>query len=69
MLRRDFLAGVSSTSLLARPQRPAHSVKEAIAILEGAVRREISDIEEVRVRFEAQGQIPFLFAVVRKKLT
>jgi hypothetical protein len=66
MLRRDFLGGVSVISLAGRRNI---SVKDAIAILEDAARREFPDIEDVRVEIEPdpKKRIALLFSVVRKK--
>jgi hypothetical protein len=68
MHRRQFLAGVSAVSLIKSP-RLGPSVQEAIAILEKAVRREIANVETIRVEIEPdeKKRIAFLFSVVRAK--
>jgi hypothetical protein len=68
MLRRDFLAGVSTASLMKTPQAGAPSIAEAINTLEKAVRREIADIEEIRIAFEPDDRkrIALMFSVVRR---
>ncbi|WP_434733729.1 hypothetical protein NL154_05515 [Rhizobium sp. YTUHZ044] len=66
MLRRDFLGGVSVVSVVGRREI---SLKDAISILEDAARREIPDIEDIRVEIEPdpKKRIALLFSVVRKK--
>lgn len=68
MYRRDFLTGVSAISLTKPPPQMAPSVTDAIIILEKAVRREIADIEEIRIGFEPgeRKRIALLFSVVRR---
>lgn len=68
MLRRTFLAGVSASSLTKAPNTGATSIKDALAILEKAVRREIAGIEDIRIAFEPdeRKRIALLFSVVRR---
>lgn len=50
------------------PQAGAPSIAEAINTLEKAVRREIADIEEIRIAFEPDDRkrIALMFSVVRR---
>lgn len=69
MRRRDFMAGVSALSIARPPDLGiSTSIKEAVAILEKAVRREIADIEDIRISFEPdeRKRIALLFSVVRR---
>jgi hypothetical protein len=69
MRRRDFMAGVSALSIARPPGLGiSTSIKDAVAILERAVRREIAGIEEIKVSFEPDDRkrIAFLFTVVRR---
>jgi hypothetical protein len=72
MLRREFLVRASSVPLTcsAEEQKPP-SVKDAIRILEAAVRRELVGVKEIRVEFEPDERksIALLFAVVRSPVT
>jgi hypothetical protein len=50
------------------PKSGAPSIADAISTLEKAVRREIADIEEIRIAFEPDDRkrIAFMFSVVRR---
>lgn len=67
MRRREFLSGVSTISFANPSKQKGVSVEDALIILENAVRREIADLDEVRVAIEPdeRKQIALLFSVTR----
>lgn len=68
MLRRQFIAGVSTVSLSKPPKIGGPSVEDALITLEKAVRREIAGIEEIRISYQPDDKkrIALLFSVVRR---
>lgn len=68
MMRRDFLVGASSMPLVCsiEGQKPP-TLQEALVILDGAIRRELDGVKEIRVSFEPDERksIALLVAVVR----
>lgn len=68
MMRREFLVGASSMPLVCsiEGQKPP-TLQEALVLLEGAIRRELGSVKEMRVSFEPDERksIALLVAVVR----